>query len=314
MMEDWQRNSKRAVEWTRGKNNPEFNKWMQILKNGQAHYLKESKSDQSKLIINAVNKKVDELNNRRDGEPIDTFKIHDWNFNPNETHLIGIRRNEDKQGTRRINDDSFILLINGMVFKFWGSTDPSAKRAKRADEAYLVEGQHKFRFGWHKKSDQTGLYQGLNPYNGVLVFRDRSSDDSLNQADFEKGILDLAGDINFHWTGIGIEGRETFSAGCQVIAAKNYIDNNGKEWDCGNAFSDNSRKGNEPGENIITTKTKGAYNMFIDLILCFRPKEEMDYVYYTLGREDSLRMDDIVMKSEQDEIVRDSTRVIPGIS
>ena len=305
LMRNWQKNGKKASKWTRGANSPEYNKWMQILKNGQTHYLNESKSDESKLIIETIEKKIDELNNGR-REPIDTRKIKDWNFDPKETHLIGVRRKEDTDGSKRKNDDLFILLINGMVFKFWGSTDPNANKlvTGRSDEAFLVEGQHKFRFGWHKKSIQNKLYQGLNPYNGVLIFRDRTSDNKLTQADVIKGI-DLAYDINIHWTGEGLWDKGNYSSGCQVVAAKSYIDNFNVKQDCGKAFSANKRKTAEPGENIITTKTKGAYNMFIDLILCFRAKD-VDHLYYTLGREDSLHLiDDNIMK-EGERMVRDT--------
>jgi hypothetical protein len=273
-----------------------------MLENGKAHYLKESNP-----IIDTINKKVDELNKKG---AIDTYKIQNWKFDPKDTHLIGIRRNEDNKAEKRINDDLFILLINGMVFKFWGSTDPSAHMAGRSDEAFLVEGQHKFRFGWHKVSNDNKLYQGLNPYSrGVLVFRDKNNDNRLTEEDVLKGIDNQPNTtINIHGTGVGSDGRETWSAGCQVIAAKSYIDNNGKEWDCSPFLLSSYKKGDQTEEKI--TKTKGAYNIFTDLIVCYRPKStlEDDYIFYTLGRDENLMIEDIVAL-EGDKIVSDSLKV-----
>ncbi len=303
-MKGWQTNGKKADKWTRGRPSDEFNKWMSMLKNGKNHYLKESN-----IIIDTINKKVDQLNSSGNGS-VDTLKIQDWNFDSKDTHLIGIRRNEDNQQERRINDDLFILLINGMVFKFWGSTDPSAHMAGRADEAFLVEGQHKFRFGWHKVSNDNKLYQGLNPYNrGVLVFRDKNNDNRLTEADVQKGIDNQPNTtINIHGTGIGTDGRETWSAGCQVMAAKSYIDNSGKEWDCSSFLLGSYKKGTQTEDKIA--QTKGAYNMFTDLVVCYRPKAKLedDYLFYTLGREENLTIEEVISQGG-DQIVSDSLRV-----
>ncbi len=83
------------------------------------------------------------------------------------------------------------------------STNPAQSKKGRQDEAFLVEGQHKFRFGWHKISSDQKLYQGLNPYDkGVLVFRDDKStnDNRLTDADIQKGIDNQPNQsINIHW-------------------------------------------------------------------------------------------------------------------
>ena len=71
------------------------------------------------------------------------MKIDEWDTSRDKVHLIGIRRNEDASVGTRKNDDIFVLLVNGLVFQFWGSTDPSASLADRTDEAFLVEGQHR---------------------------------------------------------------------------------------------------------------------------------------------------------------------------
>ena len=302
-MKAWQQMGKIANKWTRGRPSAEFNKWLKMLENGQSHYLRESN-----LIIDTINNKVNQLN--ENASPVDTLKIQDWKFDPNEVHLIGIRRNEDARGQTRINDDLFILLINGMVFKFWGSTDPRQFTKERQDEAFLVEGQHKFRFGWHKIRSGLKLYQGLNPYDrGVLVFRDdkRINDNRLTEEDIKKGIDNQPNrTINIHWTGIGSDGRKTWSAGCQVMAAKSYIDNEGKEWDCSGFLFGTYDEGKKQKENQIT-KTKGAYNMFTDLVLCYRLKA-VDYIYYTLARDENLEIDEVIAQGG-DQIVNDSLKV-----
>lgn len=304
VMKDWQTNGKRAEKWTRGRPSAEYNKWIRMLENGRSHYLRESN-----YVIDGINKKVDELNSGG-RKPVDTFKINDWKFDPNEVHLIGIRRNEDQEGTVRKNDDLFVLLINGMVFKFWGSTDPNQKYAKRNDEAFLVEGQHKFRFGWHKITNQQKLYQGLNPYSrGVLVFRDdkRINDNKLTEADIRKGIDNSPNQsINIHWSGIG-EGRSgSWSTGCQVMASKNYIDNDGKKQDCSGFLCSSYDDGGSQQEGKIT-KTLAAYNMFTDLVLCYQPKR-VDYIYYTLARDENLEIEEVIAQGG-DQIVSDSLSV-----
>ncbi|MBK9016947.1 MAG: hypothetical protein IPM82_24395 [Saprospiraceae bacterium] len=172
-----------------------------------------------------------------------------------------------------------MLLIKGMVFKFWGSTDPSQGVAgKRLDEPFLIEGQHIYRFGWHKVSDAQQVYRALKPAKyGVLVFRDRDNDNSLTPADIAKG-LDATpnNSINIHWSG---KGETNYSAGCQVIAGQSYSNHEGKVIDC-TAFA-------SPGyADLKNGKTWGAYNVFTDLVLCYAP-EGVNTIAYTLARDES---------------------------
>ncbi|MBI5917401.1 MAG: peptidoglycan-binding protein, partial [Bacteroidetes bacterium] len=118
----------------------EFNKWISLLQKAKDHYA-------------ASTNPILQFSENYTGKS-DTLKIKDWNTSPDTIHLIGIRRNQDSASQKRTNDDLFVLLIKGMVFKFWGSTDPSQKMAgDRTDEAFLMEGQHLYKFGWHKVSD-----------------------------------------------------------------------------------------------------------------------------------------------------------------
>ncbi|MBT0608665.1 peptidoglycan-binding domain-containing protein [Aequorivita echinoideorum] len=249
----------------------EYRNWMNLLKKSKEYY---------KNNPGPVMKHVNSLS-----KTYATLKVSDWNFDSNEIHLIGIRRKQDVSVNTRQNDDLFILLINGMVFKFWGSTDPSSSMAGRKDEPFLVEGQHKYRFGWHKISDENKIYRALKPYdyNGVMVLRDWNNDNAMTPADLNKpNSIQVNKSINIHWSGIG---TSNFSAGCQVIAAKSYINHKDEAVDC-------SKFASRSYSELTSTakKTKGAYNVLADLIVCFS-KAGTNHIYYTLGREESMNLD-----------------------
>ena len=112
--------------------------------------------------------------------PSSTRKVADWKFDPGDIHLIGIRRDDTSVILKndkfvRRNDDIFVLLINGFRLVFRGSTDPSPSMANREDAAFLIRGQHEYRFGWHKirtvGSNTVKVYRAFKPKsnNGVLV-------------------------------------------------------------------------------------------------------------------------------------------------
>lgn len=243
----------------------EFNRWISLLQRAKDYYMTNPNP------ILALSEKY--------AKPTDTQKIKDWNTSPEAVHLIGIRRNQDASALRRENDDVFILLIKGMVFKFWGSTDPSQSIAgKRKDEPFLIEGQHLYKFGWHKVSEAKQVYRALKPAkHGVLVFRDRDNNNSLNESDIAKGLDGTPnGTINIHWSG---KGESNYSAGCQVIAGQSYSNHEGKVIDC-TAFA-------SPGyKDLSNGKTRGAYNVFTDLILSYAP-EGVQTISYMLARDES---------------------------
>ncbi len=228
----------------------------------------------------------------------DTRKISEWSTERDEIHLIGIRRQQDKSARVRGNDDLFILLMNGMVFKFWGSTDPHpAQSIKR--EPYLVEGQHKYRLAWHKVGDSKEeriskrIYKALRPYSaGVLVYRDWSLNDFLSEEDIKKGLSfnkfpdvkqlnNPNTTINIHWT---FDGKTNWSAGCQVISGRSYINNEGKLIDCSTysaaAYSTLSAI-SQPG----VRRSRGAYTFVSDFILAYS-KADTDHVLYTLCNDE----------------------------
>lgn len=168
--------SGRTPEWgsnTSSSPTEEYNKWMELLNKAKSHY------------INNPGPVLQELN--RLPNTYATLKPKDWTFNTTDIHLIGVRRQQTQSIEKRENDDLFFLLINGMVFKFWGSTDASVKMAKRSDEAFLVEGQHEYRFGWHKISNESKIYRALKPAKakGVMIIRDWDGDNAYTNKDIK---------------------------------------------------------------------------------------------------------------------------------
>lgn len=264
------------------KQQEEFDMWINLMERMKQHYLNEPHP-----ILKLVNE---------DNRESDTFKVSEWSFDSNETHLIGVRCKETAGSERRVNDDIFILLVNGVVFKFWGSTDPSARMAKSADikfEAFLVEGQHNYRFGWHKISNAGKIYQALRPANkGVLVFRDFNEDNKLDDADIAKGLQAPNQTINIHWSGIG---SVNFSAGCQVIAAESYV--NHKDEVIEHKDASKSYAGLTQGQ------TKGAYNVLADLIAAYSPRN-VETMRYTLGRDDLFAMEPKLPETYAEDLLK----------
>jgi hypothetical protein len=276
-IEAWEKEKKRkrnfVCDWGRSnyrKSSPEFKKWMKLLRAAKRHFTKLKKTHPILRQVEAFDR------------PSDTKTVSKWDVRYKTIHLIGIRRSEDEKitGSRRENDDLFVLLINGQVFKFWGSTDPSPNMAERSDIPFLVESQHEYRFGWHKISHAGKIYQALRPAGpGVLVFRDRDADRALTDADLKKGLDKTPNTtINIHWSGIG---RTNFSAGCQVIAGNSYVNHKGETIDCSKFAAVNQG-------DLVNKKTRGAYNIFTDLILTYAPPG-VQTIRYTLGRDETFK-------------------------
>ena len=202
----------------------------------------------------------------------DSLVPADWCFAPDAPHLIGIRRNAADSPlpkSRREPDDLFILLLNGMTFYFWGSTDPNPAAGP---EAYLVEGQHLYRFNWHNVSEgrREKIYKAARPAGrGVIVIRDVHGDNALTDRNRRDGLDPLPNPtINLHWSGLGIS---NWSAGCQVISGATYLDDLGQAQDCREFTARNDRERGSrraPGEPRLTM---GAYTVLSDLLLCYTP-------------------------------------------
>lgn len=279
-----------VCEWGKAsasKPSPEYKRWLKLLSAAKAHF-KKIRNEHPIL----------QLVEQYQGD-CDTKKVADWDVSSKTTHLIGIRRNQDQKiapGTFRGNDDLFVLLINGLVFKFWGSTDPSAQYAGDKKDAlpFLIESQHEYKFSWHFWADENKIYQALRPAGkGVLVIRDKDKDRTLTETDSKA--LDPTSPnttINIHWSGIG---NTNFSAGCQVFAGNAYINHNGATIDCSNfAASGQKSLGTFRTTNGIKYRqTRGAYNMFADLLLSYTPppkdKESAQTIRYLLGRDETFK-------------------------
>ncbi|MEK7727524.1 MAG: hypothetical protein AAB354_03875, partial [candidate division KSB1 bacterium] len=204
--------------------------------------------------------------------PSDTIKPADWDFNPNKIHLVGVRRHEAKPG-ERVFDDVFILLIQGMTFKFYGSTEPGATDNPKG-APFLAQGQHHFRFAWHKLSDHNRVYHALKPLNhGVLSVRSR--DFMLTDADLATG-LECNNSINIHWGGEGMGVIGAWSEGCQVMVGKGYLNHNEKPINCSSYAAPNYAKLGKVENGIY--QTKGAYTMLGDLVAALSGAERDDNV------------------------------------
>ena len=275
----WQQSGKKADYG----NNSEYQQWLTLLRATKEYYLKNPSP-----ILELVNQFP---------KNADTRRIADWTFEEDDVHLIGVRVGEEKKETKRTNNDIFILLINGMVFKFWGSTDPNPTMSNRKDEPFLVEGQHKYGFAWHQIGNTEKIYRALWPYSkfqgkdgnvGVMVYRDWNDDNALTEEDLahrqarKQNALDtnLNQTINIHWSGYGYS---NWSAGCQVLAGKSYINNKNNVVDCSSYAANGNTELGQPN------KTKGAYNVFTDLVLSYAPPMK-DYLLYTLGRDEILQL------------------------
>ncbi|PHN03495.1 peptidoglycan-binding domain-containing protein [Flavilitoribacter nigricans] len=274
--------------WTQ--TSPEYDLWMEVLPKIRDQYL-EALSGLSGPAEELSLLQLQELNDF--DKPSDSRKVADWSFDPKDIHLIGLRCNHEVGLSNRGNDDLFILLMNGMVFKFWGSTDPKPASSK-ANEPYLVEGQHKYRLSWHKVTAANKVYKALVPYqHGVLVFRDWNGDDALSEDDIRKGlkfnptgIAELSNPnstINIHWTS---DGRSNWSAGCQVISGRSYVNQDGKLIDC-SKFSAGSYSQLSNVSTPGVSHNRGAYTFISDFVFAYAPPG-IDYVVYTLGRDEHL--------------------------
>ena len=283
--------SKQQADWTRFSASPsgEYAKWMSLL-----HKVK----DKYAATPNAMQRKVDEF-----PRPTDTVKSPNWDFDPNKIHLIGVRRNETEvdadPGARKF-DDLFVLLIRGLAFKFFGSTDPGAT-ANPQGLPFLTQGQHHYRFGWHKLSELKRVYHALKPLgSGVLVVR--TKDMVLDDADLAAA-LELNISINVHWGGEGLRNVGRWSEGCQVIVGKGYINHNGVAVNCSEyAAPIYDQLGLKNSQGVY--QTKGAYTVLSDLVAALSGADkDGNVVRYMLIYERDLALSPEIGASGAGEIV-----------
>jgi hypothetical protein len=207
----------------------------------------------------------------------DTLKPAEWDTSgPGNIHLIGVRRSEFNNKF----DDIFVLLMKGLVFKFQGSTEPGHSSHPEGPP-FLVPGQHKYHFGWHQRS-----YLALRPLGpGVLVIRG-GADGKLDLADIDKPLTPNA-TINIHWGGRGMAGDvNNWSEGCQVINGSVYLNPAGQIVGCQAFAAVRSGEPQTPGSG----KTRGAYNLLLDLVTALSGDMPNNTVRYTLLKEGDLAL------------------------
>ncbi|MCI0698173.1 peptidoglycan-binding protein [candidate division KSB1 bacterium] len=284
----WKAANKKAdwASFSSAKPSPEYTKWMGLLGKVKQKYAA------------APNKTLQLVN--QFSQPSDTVKVANWDFNPSKIHLVGVRRNETKVAARageRKFDDGFVLLINGLAFKFYGSTDPG-ETSNPKGMPFLVQGQHLYRFGWHKLSDQNRVYNALKPLSsGVLVVR--SKDMVLTDADLAGG-LERNNSINIHWGGEGISTVGAWSEGCQVFVGKGYINHNGKVVDCSQYAAPNYSTLGTSVNGIY--QTKGAYTVLGDLVAAFSGEDNV--MRYMLIYDEDLALTSDAGIAKELEILR----------
>ncbi len=238
----------------------EYAAWLALLEQVKAKAM--SNPNRVQQLVNAFDK------------PTDTRKVAQWDFSPNQVHLIGTRRNNFSGKF----DDIFVLLIKGLVFKFQGSTDPGAS-TNPLGTPWLVPGQHTYHFGWHRR-----VYLALRPEGaGVLVVRaphgQRPDETMLATAKLEPN-----SSINVHWGGKGMTADiKTWSEGCQVINGSVYLNAADELITC-SAFAGV----NQTELNGNPSKTRGAYNVLLDLVTALGSDLPGNSLTYTLLTEQDL--------------------------
>ncbi len=287
----WMANNQKA-DWTRfsaASPSEESARWLALLGKVKEKYT---------VNPNSMQRKVNEF-----AQPSDTVKAPDWDFDPDKIHLIGIRRKEaivDAGPGERQFDDAFVLLIGGLAFKFFGSTDPGATENPKG-LPFLTQGQHLYRFGWHNLSKLNRVYHALKPLSsGVLVVR--TKDMALSDADLAGG-LERNNSINVHWGGEGLRAVGKWSEGCQVITGKGYINHNDTAVNCSEyAATVYSDLGTKNAKGVY--QTKGAYAVLGDLVAALSGADKNDNVVrYMLIYERDLALSPEIGLGKAGEIV-----------
>jgi hypothetical protein len=266
-IEEWKANAKGAAE---------YHEWLDLLNRVKTHY--SSQPNRMLQMVNAFNK------------PSDTRKVAQWDFSPKDNvHFVGIRRSVFSGKF----DDIFVLLIKGMVFKFQGSTEPGASSSPLGTP-FLVQGQHDYHFGWHRKT-----YLALRPQGaGVLVVRSKG-DMRLDDADLNRG-LEPNASINIHWGGKGMKADvKTWSEGCQVINGSVYFNADDELIDC-SAFAAT----NQSELKSNPEKTRGAYNVLSDLVIALASDMGGNTVKYTLLADQDLDLAPALRQRLSDDAAR----------
>lgn len=298
-MLDWKGVDRKAAWVNRGISplspSQEYQDWVELLNRvkkeqlDQLHRDKEEQKNSERTLIDAF------------GEETDTLPIGQWEFPTDKPQIIGIRRKAGVKRNKRENDDVFIVLVNGMVLKFFGTTDPHTRKGagKTLGAPFLTRGQHLYHYGWHKVSDTDRIYRALQPVSryknpegkGVLIFRDKD-DQGLQGDDINSTQLQPNNTINIHWGGIKREGTSNWSAGCQAICGLSYINPLDQLVNCEDFAAPNydqlgKKKRIFRGlRSSRVRQTFGAYSILVDMLTVFAPLNSTQVAYTLLYEED----------------------------
>lgn len=270
---------------------PAYKDWMRLLERFKARY---------RQAPSPILQKVQAFGGRSD-----TRKAADWDFAPEHIHLVGIRRGAEASWKIRINNDVFVLLVNGLAFIFFGSTDPTPQGRRSERPPFLVPGQHLYRFGWHKISSPEKVYRAFRPARrGVLILRDvpGSRPDALDDVDLERGTVQANPTINIHWSG---KHTSNWSAGCQVISGGGYINHSNALVDCWPYAA--------ATYDQLPHLTRGGYNVLLDLITVFSKDTRVDggdLLHYTLINEKDLELEPSIGASAARDILKRGLQIL----
>lgn len=293
----------------------EYLHWLDLLQRTTEDYARQLALADRKTFEKDVNlRKLRELSDYP--RVTDSLPVSRWQFHSSDIHLIGLRPDPRIPGKVRGNDDLFVLLMNGLVFKFRGSTGPRPGQNPNAgiqgNEPYLSEGQHLYRLGWYKQGNLDEVSRALKPDSiGVLVHRDWDPTESLADTVIRVGLKQNPDglprlenpnpEVKIHWSG---DGNEKGSSGCHAISGKSYINHQGKLVDC-SGFCASGRKAPDPISRPGVKTTRGAYNFLLDFVLAYGGSR--DKVRYTLVRDGILDLfgdDRLIDNLATPEIVR----------
>ena len=281
----WQANNQQA-DWAAFSStnlSPEYSQWLSLLQAVKTHALEQPSETLKKVNV---------------AGSCDTLKVTDWDFDPAKIHLVGIRHRKAPQAAAQSLDDVYKLLINGVVFTFYGSTEPGTKEGSKYP--FLVPGQHRYRFGLHKQSETAKVFLALRPL-GKGVWVQRSAHLIPTDAELAGPMDGPNPTINVHWGGEGLTDSAAWSAGCQVIAGKSYINHHGKAIDC-SPFAATSYPGLGAKDTKGVYLTKGAYTILEDLVAAFSGANPDDnIVRYTLLTEADLTLNPAISTNQVKE-------------
>jgi hypothetical protein len=161
-----------------------------------------------------------------------------------------------------------------MIFKFAGTTDP-APFASRASDAFIVHGQHHFSLGWTRlQSKAAESYPVLRPAaNGVYIANPEHLPEDPSEA------LEVSKNVLVNWSG---NGANLWIPGCQGVSGKSYINHHNEPVKCASHSAANYSE--------LSSKTRGAYNVLMDLIAVFGETN----VRYSVIHEKDLGIDALI--------------------